>query len=592
MNWIEPKCVVVDLGRIVSFVLLLACVSCRTRECARTVEPGTTFCNPLNVNYRFQKRSKLVREAADPVMHFYKGDYYLFASKSGGYWWSNDMIDWTLVMPDNIPIEGYAPAVFEYEGDLYFMSSWGRKLYKTNTPKQPDSWGYVGAIRGDTDPALFLDDDGRVYLYYGCHENGPIWGVELDPENQFKEIGTPASCLVSKFLERGWEVAGDSNTGGRYKGKATIDPWIEGAWMTKHEGKYYLQYAGPGTQYTSYADGIYVADAPLGPFTYCEYSPASFCPTGFSPGAGHGCTFTDKDGAYWRCVTGVISVRHIFERRLNLFPAGFTKDGDMFTNTYLADHPQYLPGCKASPEANNLVGWMLLSYKKSASASTTQEEHPMEQAFDENIKTYWSAETGNAGEWLQVDLGNVCTIHAIQVNFAEENTVGDFSVRNDPHQYVVDVSDNGTTWTTFVDKSANENDAPHDYVQLEEVVKGRYLKITNVHMPFGGFFAVRGLRVFGNAGGEKPRAVEGFEVLRNKTDGRSATLSWQPAKDRNGIVVRYGIAPDKLHNSYIVRDQDSLTINSLNRHTTYYFTVDALNENGITSGQTTLKSMP
>ena len=37
--------------------------------------------------------------------------------------------------------------------------------------------------------------------------------------------------------------------------------------MTKHNGKYYLQYAGPGTEFKSYSDGVYVSDKPLGPFT-------------------------------------------------------------------------------------------------------------------------------------------------------------------------------------------------------------------------------------------------------------------------------------------------------------------------------------
>jgi hypothetical protein len=40
-------------------------------------------------------------------------------------------------------------------------------------------------------------------------------------------------------------------------------PYSEGAWMDKHEGKYYLQYAAPGTQYNTYSDGVYVGDSPM-----------------------------------------------------------------------------------------------------------------------------------------------------------------------------------------------------------------------------------------------------------------------------------------------------------------------------------------
>ena len=45
--------------------------------------------------------------------------------------------------------------------------------------------------------------------------------------------------------------------------------------MTKHNGKYYLQYASPATQFNTYCDGVYVADAPLGPFTLQQSNPFS-----------------------------------------------------------------------------------------------------------------------------------------------------------------------------------------------------------------------------------------------------------------------------------------------------------------------------
>ena len=54
--------------------------------------------------------------------------------------------------------------------------------------------------------------------------------------------------------------------------------------MTKHDGKYYLQYACPGTQYNTYADGVYVGDGPLGPFTLQKSNPYSSKPGGFITG--------------------------------------------------------------------------------------------------------------------------------------------------------------------------------------------------------------------------------------------------------------------------------------------------------------------
>ena len=63
--------------------------------------------------------------------------------------------------------------------------------------------------------------------------------------------------------------------------------------MTKHEDRYYLQYACPGTQYNTYSDGVYVSSSPLGPFNLADNNPYSYKPGGFLPGAGHGSTMQD-----------------------------------------------------------------------------------------------------------------------------------------------------------------------------------------------------------------------------------------------------------------------------------------------------------
>lgn len=60
-----------------------------------------------------------------------------------------------------------------------------------------------------------------------------------------------------------------------------LDPFIEGATMNKYNGKYYLQYGAPGTEFSGYADGVVVGETPLGPFTP-QSDPMSFKPGGFS----------------------------------------------------------------------------------------------------------------------------------------------------------------------------------------------------------------------------------------------------------------------------------------------------------------------
>ena len=98
-------------------------------------------------------------------------------------------------------------------------------------------------------------------------------------------------------------------------------------------------------------------------------------------------------------------------------------------------------------------------------------------------------------------------------------------------QYKLYYSVDGKKWNMLVDKSANKADVPHDYVELPNPVKARYIKLVNVHMPTGKF-AISGLRVFGNGGGAKPDTVKSFIVLRTEKDKRSAWIKWQTVDNR------------------------------------------------------------
>mgnify|MGYP000606314547 CR=1 FL=1 len=48
--------------------------------------------------------------------------------------------------------------------------------------------------------------------------------------------------------------------------------------MTKHNGKYYMQYGAPGTEFNVYADGVYVADYPMGLTPIRSTIPCSYKP--------------------------------------------------------------------------------------------------------------------------------------------------------------------------------------------------------------------------------------------------------------------------------------------------------------------------
>ncbi|MGI8638271.1 MAG: family 43 glycosylhydrolase, partial [Segetibacter sp.] len=375
---------------------------------------GQTYCNPLNISYRFSLNKPSRRELADPAIVLYKDNYFLFASKAGGYWYSKDLLNWIFVTTTTLPSENYAPTACVINGSLYWLANGTSALYRTDDPIS-GKWEVANAsFPGVGDPDLFVDTDGKVYFYYGLSDNDYIKVVELDVNNHLSPKGETVNLLKGSPSEHGWERFGDYN-------ESDKAPWIEAAWMIKHNGKYYLQYSAPGTEFKSYAEGYYTSDNPLGPFTYAPNNPFSAKPEGFIAGAGHGATFMDKYGNWWNIATMSVSVKDRNERRLGLFPVTFDKQGLLVAHTEFSDYPMVMPNRKYNDVSELFPGWMMLSYKKTAEASSSIDSHPTNFAFDENVRDYWSAQTGNKGEWLSVDLGSLCTINAVQTNFDENN---------------------------------------------------------------------------------------------------------------------------------------------------------------------------
>jgi hypothetical protein len=568
--------------RYFSFVLVamfIFTVSCNKHEQLHPVN-YKTVCNPVDLSYRFCLEKPSRREAADPSMVLFKGEYYLFLSKSGGYFHSTDMINWELIVPDILPLENYAPTAAVIEDEIYFLTSGSKQIFKTGDPKS-GKWEVAkdGFQITETDPMLFLDDDGRLYYYGGCSNTNPILGAEIDRQT-LDVIGEPVKLIGSNREKYGWEVRGD------YSSAYDDLSWIEGAWMNKHDGKYYFQYASPGTEFKSYNDGVYVSDKPLGPFTIADNNPFAYKPEGFATGAGHGSTFTDIYGNYWHIGTVTISVRAGFERRLALFPVFFDSEGEMYTYTGFGDYPMIIPDKKITSPEELFPSWMLLSYNKTGYASSTLAGFPAQNAVDENLRTWWSASTGDKGEYLSVDLGEISDIYAIQINFADQDA--ELLGRNDDiyYQYIIEQSVDGTKWETLIDKSTATEDVPHDYIQLEKPVKSRHVRISNIKVP-SGKFSLSGFRIFGKSRNEAPKAVASI-VAERASNSRTVKLGWESVKDATGYNVRFGTQKDKLYNNYIVYGKNDLTINALNAEKEYYFAVDSFNESGVTRSELTI----
>jgi hypothetical protein len=521
----------------------------------------------------------------------YKGDYYLFSTNQWGYWWSPDLNHWNFVSKSflkpyhKVYDDLCAPAVW-VQGDtlLVFGSTYSNNfpIWMSTNPKANEWKEAVSDFTiGGWDPDFFTDDDGRVYMYNGSSNAYPLYGVEINRKT-FAPLTARKELLLLKGERYGWQRFGE------YSDNTFLDAFLEGAWMTKHNNKYYLEYGAPGTEISGYADGVAVSDQPLGNFVH-QSMPFSYKPGGFARGAGHGATFRDKWENYWHVSTISISVKNSFERRLGLWPAGFDKDDIMYCNTAFGDYPHYLPAGKEDHLVSRFTGWMLLNYNKPVQVSSGMTGYPANNAVDESIKTYWSAATGAPGEWISTDLGGECTVRAIQINYADQDA--ELMGKQDGiyHQYKLYSSKDGKKWTLLVDKSKNTTDVPHDYIELSQAVETRFIKLENLHVPTGKF-ALSGLRVFGSGHGSKPGGVRDFLVLRTEKDKRSAWIKWSPVANAYAYNIYMGTAPDKLYNCIMVYGANEYWLKSMDKEVPYFFSVEAINENGTSTLSETIKT--
>ena len=558
-------------------------------------EPARTFCNPLNLDYGWAGVDQ--RHSADPVIVLFKERYYLFATDDvPGYRVSDDLLTWSNILfsaelrplvSDNNRGTYCAPAVAADKHHVYFIRMDRRKGIKTvpvmrSADPASGRWEQWGALRVTGDPALFFDDDGRAWLYHGLNHptkvfeiNTQSWTEIPGSEVQLRTAVTNLADCAGGFERGRRELTGETDTGA-WLDKFAMLPCQEAAWMTKRNGRYYLQYSTPGTVTQWYCDVALEGRAPTGPFKLADYSPVSMKIGGFMGSAGHSCVFQDKRGRWWRATTMWIGVQHLFERRLGLFPVSFDAAGRMSTDTALGDYPRQLSD--GSP-----AGWMVQSFGKTCSASSSLTNHPPAFAADDNCRTWWSAQSGNAGEWFQMDLGKPCRINAVQVNFAEQEV--QLTPADDFHAYRLLVSGNGVEWRVLVDKSAAKICTPHDYIELSVPATARNLKLENVHTPGGGKFAVRDLRVFGHGGGAAPAQAGGVHIAR-QADDRNVTVRWTAAARADGYLVRYGVAPDALNQCIQLQggQSDRLTFHALTHGMRYIWRVDAFNDSGVTHG--------
>lgn len=588
---------------LVSFFLF----SCAENK--QVTEQQTTFCNPMNLDYGwgcFQKREKKARTAADPVIVLFKDKYYLFTTMDiGGYRVSDDLITWKDVYfspeihASALDIDHYvAPAVAADDNYVYFINfTRDRSKKKVDVIRSADpengKWEKCGEVRRMADPCLFIDDE-RFYFYYGLGAEQSTTFFEVNPET-FEEIEGTKKVLREYITDVKECTSGyhfgrkelyDEIDASAWMGKFEKIPCPEGAWIVKNNDKYYLQYATPGTICNWYCDIVMESDSANGGFVEQPYNPVSLKVGGFIGGAGHSCVFKDKYGNWWQATSMWIGNHDEFERRIGLFPVSFDAKGRMRTHTVLGDYPMLLPQKKFEPQDISAFGWMLQSFNKACMASSSLPGFEPEKAADENVRTWWSAESGNAGEHFVMNFGKKVQINSVQINFAEQDINPEAPKETDYHAYKLYTSNDGHTWKLLADKSGNKTAVPHEYLELSKPVEASYMKVENVHTPKEGKFALLDLRVFGSGYSDKPGQVKELSVKRNQEDGRYASIAWNKASGADGYLVRFGYQPDFLNQCIQVKGNETteLLLHILTKGVKYYYRVDTYNDSGITEG--------
>ncbi|HEX9958558.1 MAG TPA: discoidin domain-containing protein, partial [Fibrella sp.] len=260
-------------------------------------------------------------------------------------------------------------------------------------------------------------------------------------------------------------------------------------------------------------------------------------------------------------------------------------------NMRFGDYPHYLPTKPLQNRDELFTGWMLLNYKKPVVASSTLATAPTDtvtadRVADENPRTFWVAGRNRPGETLTTDLGTERDIRAVQVDYIDyKQTIFD-SDSTVYTQFKILTSTDGKKFDMVADLTKEpKKDHACAYVEIPtradgKPVRARYVRYEHVYVA-GPTLAINAFRVFGNGAGKAP-AIPTMTAVRQK-DQRNADLAWVNVPGATGYNIRWGIAPDKLYQTYqFWNDQPGrFELRALNVGVPYYFAIESFNENGV-----------
>jgi len=451
-----------------------------------------------------------------------KGKYYMFCT-GGGAWISDDMLNWSFQRVEKVPV---APHVVKYNGNFYMCGNDG-PVFKADNPLGPytsiGEWKNTpdvnGGWNGAFDVDIFIDDDNKPYLYYPGRGVSGIYVVPLDP-NDLSKFAGPVKHLFGFNSAHVWERYGEMN-------EYTDVAWVEGPWLQKYKGTYYLQYSASGTQWKTYAEGYYTAKSPMGPFTYAPNNPLLRKTEGLVTGPAHGSIVEGPDGQLWQFYTIVLS-NPPGGRRIGMDRITFDKDGNMAVK--VTDTPQWASNVIIDP-ANGNSGSIPVTINKVnamnalSKFSSQQPGRDAAYAVDNSSGTWWEPTPTDTLPTLTIELSPATRFDVVQLfnidgvrlmfnggrrGFGRPSIstapAAPAQPSNDAYQYRIDVSTDGKTYIIALDQT--KNIIPRN-TTFEEIppVKCRFVRLTMTNWPRITPLGIIEFTVFGKPAESLPAAV-------------------------------------------------------------------------------------
>lgn len=460
-----------------------------------------TYCNPLGIPdiprgkddwypyeekmFSHENRPEEVtgneyRSVSDPTVMFHDGRWYLYPSYGMAYV-SEDFVTWKHVRTEPY-CPKYSPAVTKWN-DRFLLTSWNCPLYVSDSPTgpftelgkfiMPDSAEFVPC-----DPALFTDDDGRIYMYaffaegsYGTPSyKTEIIGYELDGTDPRRVIRGPVKIMEMNPGEHFWERQGFNNQNTRFG-------WVEGPHLLKYSGRYYLIYASPDTRDPSYCMAVYYSDeSPLSGFVCQKKNPLTLNRSGIVSGAGHGCVERGPDNSLWAFYTIACPRTHQYERRIGMDRVCVDENGELYCPCGVTDTPQFGPG----EEQSGSIGYLNLTEHLRGTASSQQPGRDAIYATDGSGITCWVPDDGDVSPSLTVEFDDDFTAGGSRVFWSEMNYDPESGICAGPVGYVIDGFSEQDGWFRLLDCSDNVTDLNTDYRKFgEKVCRKVRLSITS-----------------------------------------------------------------------------------------------------------------